>query len=151
MDIIAKECFSISLIAYLLINESNTCDAVNNLSPLWKWKLWGVKQFKKFTDAVNISSQLLSILAFFFFLAPHFVPQDWIYFSIYQTLHIEAKEKEEKNWCYIINVTSFLLLLFYSSVWKNSSDKFRANLWKISLSCVSAFGREMDFFPVWVS
>lgn len=102
------------------------------------------------SDAVNISSQLLSILAFFF-LAPHFVPQDWIYFSIYQTLHIEAKEKEEKNWCYIINVTSFLLLLFYSSVWKNSSDKFRANLWKISLSCVSAFGRKMDFFPVWVS
>lgn len=138
----ANECFSMSLIAYPLINEViywNTCGAVNNLSSLWKWKLWDMKQFRKFTTTVNIPIQPLSMLGFF--PAPHFVLQDWIYFSNYQTLHIEAKEKKEKNWCCIISVTSFLLLSFYSSVWKKpSSNTFRANFEK----SVSAMYRPLE-------
>lgn len=64
----ANECFSMSLIAYPFINEViywNTCGAVNNLSSLWKWKLWDVKQVGKFTTTVNIPIQPLSILVFF--------------------------------------------------------------------------------------
>ena len=64
----ANECFSMSLIAYPLTNEViywNICGAVNNLSSLWKWKFWDVKQFRKFTTTVNIPIQPLGIPVFF--------------------------------------------------------------------------------------
>lgn len=59
-----------------------------------------------------------------FFPAPHFCSSG---LNIFQQLSDfgywgEAKEKEEKNWCCIISVTSFLLLSFYSSVWKKTQQ-----------------------------
>lgn len=83
-----------SLIANPLIRAViywNTCGAVNNISSLWKWKVWDVKEFGKFTTTVNIPMHPLYILGL-----AQLPIEYWIYLCNYQILHNEVKERKRK-------------------------------------------------------